>query len=445
MTRRFRLILTIIFAAGFLITAPLVLLYTAGYRYDLRKNRLHMTGLIQSDSVPDGATIFLNGVATDRLTPAPLTRLLPEEYRIRYEKDGYLPWEKDVEVWSGATTFVTEAALIADAQVSEPVPIAARLATFSPDGTRIAYLSGQGKDALVSWSSLNSFSTVRPRSVPAPDISAADAELTWSPTSDRLMLIRHATGGDTILLIDADDTESTPVSPKLPSGRYAASWSSDGSTAVLVSSFGILLVESDSGQVSGPLESAAAAALVDGDLFVLRVMPEAVSLERRAPVAGAASKPLVELPLGTYRFLDVTGPALVISDLLRGRVFIIDTEDGRIIDRLDATAVRWHETGQAARLLAWNDYEMTVLMPFVPERHLITRLGARIQSCAWHPSGLSAFYLADGEPFAVDLDGREPKNVVTLAAGESYAGLAVNADEMTMYFLNDSGLSERPF
>jgi len=75
------------------------ILYAKGYRFSKDidgRNVVSGTGLLVFNSVPDGARAFINGelaTATDDTI-----NLKPGKYGVRIEKDGYFPWEKEVEI-----------------------------------------------------------------------------------------------------------------------------------------------------------------------------------------------------------------------------------------------------------------------------------------------------------------------------------------------------------
>jgi len=89
----------------FLIIAPLLLAYTAGYRWSQKQNRIVKTGAMLITSHPEGAAILVNGEITGRRTPFLLMKLLPGSYEITLEKENYHRWEKNLLVESGRTTF----------------------------------------------------------------------------------------------------------------------------------------------------------------------------------------------------------------------------------------------------------------------------------------------------------------------------------------------------
>jgi hypothetical protein len=64
------------------------------------------TGSISIDSIPEGATIILDGYDTGNLTPSLLSPVETGTHTIRLIRTGYLAWDKEVEVRSSATVHI---------------------------------------------------------------------------------------------------------------------------------------------------------------------------------------------------------------------------------------------------------------------------------------------------------------------------------------------------
>lgn len=94
------------FITFFFVTAPLSVLYTAGFRYNFQNGSLVRTGVISISTVPRNTQISLNGESIGESTPYVIKRLMPETYSLTLEKDGYHAWSGTVEVKSGATTLL---------------------------------------------------------------------------------------------------------------------------------------------------------------------------------------------------------------------------------------------------------------------------------------------------------------------------------------------------
>lgn len=91
----------------FIVTAPLVVLYTAGYRFDLRTASLVRTGILEITTKPRSATIFLNDKKITGLTPFIVKKVFPGTYRLRLEKDGYHSWQQEISIKSQETAQVS--------------------------------------------------------------------------------------------------------------------------------------------------------------------------------------------------------------------------------------------------------------------------------------------------------------------------------------------------
>src|SRR3990167_9001195 len=106
-----RRIIAIIFFVFFMVSAPMLILYTAGFRYNLKKAQLTKTGVLVIDSKPSGAVVYLNEQKTKSKTPVRLNNILPDEYSIKAEKAGYFPWNKKLNVLTQETTFAEDIVL----------------------------------------------------------------------------------------------------------------------------------------------------------------------------------------------------------------------------------------------------------------------------------------------------------------------------------------------
>ena len=102
MNKKIRTILFSILAISFLFIAPGTIFYAQGYRFDFEKMKFFQTGGIYVKVTPPQAKVFLNERFRDKTqlfsNALLIQNLLPEEYKIRIEKEGYFSWEKILEV-----------------------------------------------------------------------------------------------------------------------------------------------------------------------------------------------------------------------------------------------------------------------------------------------------------------------------------------------------------
>jgi len=135
-----------------------IFLYTNGYRLEQQKDRrfdLTKTGMVSAKSIPEGASVYLDGIlitATNDSIPG----IEPGEKTLKIIKKGFVPWEKKIEVFQELVTDIT-AVLITQSPKIEPLtntgafhpsvsPTLSKLAYFTKDeeapGISIVNLSG---------------------------------------------------------------------------------------------------------------------------------------------------------------------------------------------------------------------------------------------------------------------------------------------------------------
>lgn len=130
----------------FVITAG-IFLYTAGYR--IGKNGMGnnfditQTGMINVKSIPDGANVYLNG-ELKTATNGAIAGLTPGKYTLKILRNGFVTWEKEIEVFSQLVTDIT-AILVSQSPRLEPLTnTGARIPTISPTLSKLAFFTKDG-------------------------------------------------------------------------------------------------------------------------------------------------------------------------------------------------------------------------------------------------------------------------------------------------------------
>jgi len=102
-----------IFAAIYIVLCPLMILYAVGYLYrpGMAKGVVK-TGIIAVATVPSQADISMNNSRYAKLSPAVINELLPGEYSMRLELEGYQSWEETVPVEAEKATVLDKILLI---------------------------------------------------------------------------------------------------------------------------------------------------------------------------------------------------------------------------------------------------------------------------------------------------------------------------------------------
>ena len=100
------------FILAFLIAAPILVLYTAGLRWNLKKWSLQKTGSIYIEVEPKDAGIMINGKIVDQKIPAIINALSPDSHSIKIEKGNYIAWERNIEVLPEKTSIIKNIILL---------------------------------------------------------------------------------------------------------------------------------------------------------------------------------------------------------------------------------------------------------------------------------------------------------------------------------------------
>ena len=102
MTYSTRKRLFIAFTIVFFISVPLLVLYTQGYRTDFQNKKLVKTGGLDISIDTLDTTVYLDNKLKKETNfifrNAVFRNIIPKVYSIHIEKDGYIPWEKNVSV-----------------------------------------------------------------------------------------------------------------------------------------------------------------------------------------------------------------------------------------------------------------------------------------------------------------------------------------------------------
>lgn len=102
MTKKTRTTLFLLCLFLFILTATTAIFYSLGYRFDFKEKKFVQTGGIFLKVEPKSANVFINEnliKKTDFLFGTILIKnLLPDNHKVRVEKEGFYPWEKVLEV-----------------------------------------------------------------------------------------------------------------------------------------------------------------------------------------------------------------------------------------------------------------------------------------------------------------------------------------------------------
>lgn len=126
-------LIVIVFAAG------IAVFFTKGYRFSPQTGTISGTGIMSITSVPDQASVYIDGHLTTA-TNANVNSLIPKGYTVKIIKEGFITWEKKVEVKEGLVTEIKATLFRAIPSVYPLTYSGATNPVLSPDGQELSFV-----------------------------------------------------------------------------------------------------------------------------------------------------------------------------------------------------------------------------------------------------------------------------------------------------------------
>jgi WD40 repeat protein len=102
MTKRSRTYLFFILITVFILVVPVIIFYPQGYRFDIKTQRITQVGAFYFEVQPPRAQIYVDQERigeTSRFAGNNLSKnFLPQDYFIEIKKEGYVTWQKSLEI-----------------------------------------------------------------------------------------------------------------------------------------------------------------------------------------------------------------------------------------------------------------------------------------------------------------------------------------------------------
>ncbi len=429
MSKSLRLFLFLLFVLAFLVSAPIVVLYTAGYRFDLTHGRIVHTAVFNISSVPKNATVIIDGTAYADRTPAVLETILPGEHLVRLEKTGYLPWETTLSFESREARVMGPIVLFLDEEPHLREALSTVLVSAHEATDRFAYVTQQSS-WLETWvvEGQSAQKKLLMRLSYAPTSTYA---LSWSKDGAYLALTQ--THGSRQNLSITRVSDGTAIELPASVQDVQDSWWDLEVEPYLYVKTGTALTRIDvANATSRPLSFAAdLVSLYDGREVTLSTS------NNRAVVSyqeGETASIITYIPLGEYRFVPAPQGLVGIQDIHRNRLILVDLGGGEqpILLNEEAWLWKWNPAGDV--LLYSSGYDLKRYVRFAHETQTLTRLSTPIEQLDWYPHGNTPIYRSGALTVALTLDGATILSQ-TILTNNLAAPFWIDKDTTQMHFL----------
>ncbi|MBI5655224.1 PEGA domain-containing protein [Candidatus Uhrbacteria bacterium] len=411
--RIFPLIIIIIF----FVVAPILLFYTAGYRWNPKKGQVERNGTVIFDSTPTGADISIDGRSIGQKTPITIQDVTPGLHSFSLSKDGYYGWEKSLDVYPEKVTFINGIWLWKKAGSALLYPSDAVYQALSPDGSKLLLASASPTQTVIYG--LNGAIVT---SLAFAEEYKPTNDLIWSDNS-RYILSGDSGNDSQNWIIDAYGTNA-PM--KLLPGDYR--WSgtdlvgNDGKTQSV-------LHTSDYSLARNPLTENLVDSIPTAEIRHASGTNDLVYVSLDQPKRGLV------LPEGDWRIDSVSKDRAILRDDHRW----LSLDFNKTVPEYhsaDSDRLRPITIKKQTSYLLINGTELSVWDPS-SEPELIQRQSEKIVDAAWHREGTDIFFATEHAVFALGLDARDRRLITQLDTFDQVRGLAV--DGQRLLILGDKG------
>ncbi len=369
MHRRVRNGIFFVFVTIFVIGAPIIVLYTAGYRLNISTWRVQRTGVIAISTLPRGASVTMNNALIADKTPYVAQRLTPGDYDVLLQKSGYRSWNQHVSVGSGSTTYIT-ALLFSDTK-PELLLEENALSVVGDKSGRFVYLL----------------------------VANGDTHEVWRyDTVTRLQRLVNDSVGNTTSSIALNADESALI---IQQDSQRAPTSEIG-------------ISADTGTPLSATELANATnALPEYSFF-----DNGSNVEMRL----AGTDTLVTLlPPSTYTVAFRNSSIAILKDT-RNRAYLVDFKTDTVT-QVDLPTPLLSESSTESLVAASDGNEIDVYDPQTGERTFVARQSDPILALAWHSSDRALLFATGSKIVAIERDKYETRETTTLVDNASIVNM----------------------
>jgi len=430
MSLAFRRIIYLSFITVFLIATPLIVLYTAGYKFGA--NGWQKTGMFIIDSKPRGAKIYINGKLQQNFlnklllrnenvitTPAKIKNLLPGEYSLKVELNGYFGWQKNLTVLPGSATYAEDIYLFKNDLPVLVMPTADQQLSPSPDKT---YLAIAGKNDLTLLNLDNEMQKIIPLATSSQRI------LLWSDNGKSILadnyIIQLDQADQPINLNSLIDKQADEFAwydgrfyYRLKNAVYNFDLNTELSKKIIA------------GQQVG-------AYLVKNDYaYIVSDLNHNVSLNIFKISSGQPLRSISLPSANDYAFINPDHQLINLLDQDHQILYLVDpttTFYSPLVELLNNVKTAYWVDGN--RLVYANDFEIYCYTLSDRKKELITRISNQIEKIIWHQSNNYIIYNTDKTINVIELDQRVKRNIIELVKFDKISSPAISQNGDLLYF-----------
>ncbi|MDA3840001.1 MAG: hypothetical protein PF572_02835 [Patescibacteria group bacterium] len=445
MNSKTRKYLFLFFILAFVTITPLVSLYAAGYKFSFSGDFLQKTGMLIIDSTPSGAKIiindepqqkFLNKLRSKALnstkdqniltTPAKIKGLIPDEYTVELEKDGYWSWEKKLEINPGSSTFAEDIVMFKN---NLPQPVTSSIIINSKQSLNKKY---------IAYTTENTYQIFNDDNEEVINYQK-NASSTNQLTNSIIWLDNNHILFDYFLFSLDDWNKPKDLSSSLVNINLESVTFSNSSLVYIQNNNSLIKLDSKSVGIETVLNSEKIFdyLIKDNLIYTIEELNKNIYL-----IVYDDKKIIRQINLNfddSYVFVNTNNSLINIYSSRFKTLNLVDPLDyfGPLKETINNVGDSFWVDNE--KLVYYNDFEIWIYEKDNFKKTILTRISDKINYVLWHPSNNYIIYSTAESLFTIELDNREKHSTNHLIKLNNIDFLDINNDGDVLYFYSELG------
>ncbi|MDP2812659.1 MAG: PEGA domain-containing protein [bacterium] len=385
-----------IFFLLFFIIAPILTMYAIGYRYDFKNGNLEKNGAFYVKSYPKGANIFIDGQKIDKETPTQITSVKSGTYNLMVKKNLYAPWEKQLSVYSGQTTFAEDIVLFLNNREKSSLGAGSDNYLLNRQENKYAYIDAQKRLSITDIEQNKNFEIFT---------FNIDYELIdWSADNQKIILKNK----NNYYIFDVNQRYIYPLDISSVSKII---WENGSEDILYLKNQEIFRY--DASQINNTTTESLNLdkqindfAVKDNSLLIQYSLEQNNFVDQIDKDSHQIIQTISDVGLGNLELVMAKDDYLIFSV---GSKLYIKSPNKNLIS-IPVTIVSLHDD----RLLISNGHEIILYNYKDDWQELIDRSTQIVSELMWHPNGSYFIYEINGQTYLSEIDSRDKRNIIEI-------------------------------
>lgn len=427
MTLKFRRILYTSFIIIFIILSAGIVFYTAGYQYQFKKEMIEKSGGILLEFEPKEVDIYVQNKKVDTTgffdNSYKITQLLPGEYDIKIEKEGYHAWQKKLTVEGEKINFIKNIILFRNNTLPRLTLSGNITNLITSKNKEIIYFTEQQENGLFfkSFNEKNSelteisfFKTTTSADI-IPQFSLNEKNIFINFQNNNYI---YNIADKKLVIIDdiftnIKDIKNVRWSLNSDNIIYALS-DNEIYQLNLLDYTSSKIIEKEKGQTFSIEDFC----INNGKIYLIKLLNKEYFLEE---IDQSNKKKTVLINNINYAsFTECLNPYLILSNENNTETIIIDTSTKEIIFKDNVKKLSWSDELEFEnyKIIYNNDFDINIYDINSNEKELITRHSENIQNASWYTDYNHVIYVYNNSINITDINKKNKTDHILFSGGE---------------------------